>query len=577
MKGRGVRGLLVSTVTILIAVSCSGGAGPELSDDTIPLVTPDPTPTADVAPTPTPTPAATPEPTPTVPEVPCTGPRPDSRVTWATFGETASLDPTRSSGAFLGGTEMAALYDVLMRLDPVTGEWVPQLAESLTPDETATSWTLVLREGIVFDSGAALDAEAVVASFERFRDPDIRNPARATVAVVDAVAVVDSRTVRFDLARPWWNFPSLLADEPGMIVDTAVIDALGERYGSQPVGGGIGPYRFETWTPGRELVLKARDDYWAGPVCVETLRFVFVPGPGATAAAFAEGTLDVAYLRGPDSGLDTARATAGGEITELLGSASVLLVNHGARGSAPATADERLRTAIALAVDPEAVVAAADDPALVATDVVLHPEQQLWSQALADAGPRTGLEDPVGQAADLVAEVLAEAAADGGPDVVTVRLLCPNDRLAEAETVADALSGVGFDVDLEIAASVIGVVDAVVAADYDLACWDLSLADPALGTQLRADLSAASGANRSGIGAEGLDDLLDALDAARAVDARRGVVADIGAIVGDRIPWVPLAARRDALIWADPVSGIVPISTGVYSVAAIDVVGPPEA
>jgi peptide/nickel transport system substrate-binding protein len=470
---------------------------------------------------------------------------------------------------------MAALYDVLVRRDPASGEWVPQLAESLTPDETATSWTLVLRDGITFDSGATLDSEAVVASFERFRDPDIRNPARATVAVVDAVTVVDPRTVRFDLVRPWWDFPSLLADEPGMIVDTAVVDASGERYGSQPVGGGVGPYRFETWTPGRELVLRARDDYWAGPVCVESLRFVFVPGPGATAAAFAEGTLDVAYLRGPDSAADVARDTAVGEWTELLGSASVLLVNHGARGSTPATADERLRRAIALAVDPGAVVAAADDPALVATDVVLHPDQELWSQDLADAGPRVGVEDAVAQAADLVADVLAEAP-DGGPGVVPIRLLCPNDRLAEAETIVEALSEVGFEVDLQVAASVIGVVDAVVAADYDLACWDLSLADPALGTQLRADLSPASAANRSGIGAEGLEDLLDALDATRDIDGRRGVVADIGAIVSEQIPWVPLAARRDALVWADPVSGIVPISAGVYSVAAMDVVGPSE-
>lgn len=572
MKRPVTRGLLVSTVVVLIAVSCSGGAGPEFSGDTIPPPTPELTPTAEVEPTPTPTATATPESTPTPPEIPCTATRPDTRVTWATFGETASLDPTRSSGAFLGGTEMAALYDVLIRLDPATGEWVPQLAESLTPDETATSWTLVLRDGIAFDSGAALDAEAVVASFERFADPDIRNPASATVSVVDAVTVVDSRTVRFDLVRPWWDFPSLLADEPGMIVDTAVIDALGERYGSQPVGGGVGPYRFETWTPGRELVLRARDDYWAGPVCVESLRFVFVPGPGATAAAFAEGTLEVAYLRGPDSGVDIAREAAVGEWTELQGSASVLLVNHGARGSTPATADQRLRRAIALAVDPEDVVAAADDPALVATDVALHPDQQLWSQALADAGPRAGLEDPAAEAADLVAEVLAEAA-DADAGAVPIRLVCPNDRRAEAETVADALDAVGFEVDLQIAASVIGVVDAVVAADYDLACWDLSLADPALGTQLRADLSSASGANRSGIGTGALDDLLDTLDATGDLDERRGVVAEIGAIVADRAPWVPLAARRDALVWADPVSGIVPVSAGVYSVAAMDVVG----
>src|SRR5688500_16772504 len=67
-------------------------------------------------------------------------------LTFGSYAEPLELDPVKTIVAgTTGGTEMAAVYDVLMRWDEDEQAVVPQLAESLTPDEDHTTWILTLR------------------------------------------------------------------------------------------------------------------------------------------------------------------------------------------------------------------------------------------------------------------------------------------------------------------------------------------------------------------------------------------------------------------------------------------------
>src|SRR5699024_2000894 len=132
-----------------------------------------------------------------------------------------TLDPARTVPyGSTGGTEMAAVYDVLIRTDDETGGFVPQLAGALDSGEDGRAVTVTLREDVTFSDGTPLDADAVVASIDRYigangSDADLW---RASVAQTEAV---DARTVRFTLARPWTDFPTLLATGAGMIVAPA--------------------------------------------------------------------------------------------------------------------------------------------------------------------------------------------------------------------------------------------------------------------------------------------------------------------------------------------------------------------
>ncbi len=89
-------------------------------------------------------------------------------LSFAGYSVATSLDPTKTqpSGA-TGGTEMSAIYDVLVRYDASTNKFSPQLAQSLDADSAQKVWTLKLRPGVTFSDGTAVDSQAVVASIER--------------------------------------------------------------------------------------------------------------------------------------------------------------------------------------------------------------------------------------------------------------------------------------------------------------------------------------------------------------------------------------------------------------------------
>ena len=78
-----------------------------------------------------------------------------------------ALDPARS-GTFVGRIVFAATCDKLIDLD-ATDNFVPQLATAWqwSPDNLAL--TLTLRDGVKFQDGETLDAEAVRANLERYR------------------------------------------------------------------------------------------------------------------------------------------------------------------------------------------------------------------------------------------------------------------------------------------------------------------------------------------------------------------------------------------------------------------------
>ncbi len=53
-------------------------------------------------------------------------PRSGGTVSFATYNGISSLDPAdRQDGGATGGSEMAAIYDLLMRFDTSAGEYVP--------------------------------------------------------------------------------------------------------------------------------------------------------------------------------------------------------------------------------------------------------------------------------------------------------------------------------------------------------------------------------------------------------------------------------------------------------------------
>jgi peptide/nickel transport system substrate-binding protein len=479
---------------------------------------------------------------------PCPAGDADKTLTMGIFSETSGLDPIVSNGSgATGGTELTAIYDTLTRWNPDTQKYEPQVAESLEPNADFTQWTMKLRAGVKFGNGDELGSDDVVTSIQRHQAKDSTSSAAGLVSLIGSMDTPDPLTVVFHLTQAWSDFPFLLSGVAGMVTDQAVIDQLGaDQFNKLPVGAGVGPYQPDHFSPGDELVLKRRTDYWGGEVCIGQLRFTRVTGGQATLDAFTNGELDVAFLREPQI-IAQEREDKDQEYASLKNMGNAILVNSGVRGSHPPTEDVRLRQAIAAAVDPAALDQRVNEGTGIPHSSIFG-EKSRWYQGL--EGPKT---DP-DQAKQLVSQVKAEGKWDG-----SIRLVCDNspDRVELGIALEAQLESVGFDVKLDTSGTIGDVINAVIVnADYDLACWGLNTYEEEVWAPINDYVHTGGGGNRSGYSDPNMDAAIDALRAAPDDAARKTALATIQQVWNQTVPQVVLGSVEEVVVWAKGVEGL---------------------
>ena len=185
------------------------------------------------------------------------------------FGIAAETDGWRvtdgrwANSAYIVGN---AIFDPLAAYDE-NFEAQPYLAESFTPNDDFTSWTITLRPGVTFHDGSPVDAAAVARNLEAHKASLLTSTA---VSFIDTIAATGDLTVQVDMIKPWSTFPDALTSQVGYVMAPAMID--NPDGGRQPVGSG--PFVFEQWTPGRSLDATRNDSYWrAGLPYLDAVQF----------------------------------------------------------------------------------------------------------------------------------------------------------------------------------------------------------------------------------------------------------------------------------------------------------------
>lgn len=482
---------------------------------------------------------------------PCEATVPGSQLNVGVYVPTGSLDPLRTSGALVGGTDLAAIYDVLMRWDEETGEWVPHVAESLEPNGDYTEWTLTLREGVTYANGDPLLAEHVLANMSRLLGPGA-NASRGLIARVDLEnsTVVDERTLVIKLFQPWVQFAYLLGDAAGMVVNPALGSELDASdisvISNDPNGAGVGPYTVEKFTPGESpyLVLKARSDYWGGPVCIETINMVYIVADRPKFEALELGELDLAFLRTADVIAD-ARST--GDYTEafyLQSAGEVILINNGVGNHTPVTADKRFRQAVNLAIDPAVISQRAYNGELLESKGLIDERSTYFSGV-------AGVSPDLDAARALVDELKSEGW-DG-----TIRFNCRDTNANLPVAIVASLEAVGMTVDATITDQN-SSIGAVIQKDFDMACWGWNISDSALYRQIGFNFRSDSPSNRVGYSNSAFDAAIDEMFAAADTEARRQAIRKMSELFNEDVPSVVFAAVEEGYAISGRVAGIVP-------------------
>lgn len=470
------------------------------------------------------------------------------RLEVTTLSQPRGIDPIFAAGGSTAGIEMAALYDTLMRWDADTGEFEPWVAESLESDADASEWTMTLRSGVTFGNGDPLTTAAVQASILRHQDPANASLNASMANTISEMRLTDDRTMTFVLNGPWAGFPFALTTTVGMITNPAVVAAQGKDFAADPTGAGVGPFDFGEFRPGEELVLNARDDYWAGAPCVPAVRFVNIVGSRAAYEALQQGEVDVAFLREPIVVDEASDGDIGGLHAWPYGLGEVLMMNNGAKGSKAPTADVRVRQAVAAALDPKMIDARANEGTGIPTSAIFGA-----GSGFADSGPGPAY-DPA-RARQLVDEVKAEGAWDG-----TIRLLCDNaPARQELALAAQAqLQAAGFDVQLDGGKNISDLIKQVITeSNYDLACWGYNVSDADPWSKLAKNLQGGSTANFAGFSDPTFDSILGDLRAAGTPEGQRAAMTSLQARWDEVVPVAGLATVAETIAWGPDVHGLI--------------------
>lgn len=198
-----------------------------------------------------------PQPGGTAVEEPAVGPRQGGTLVMSKVHDADSLDP-HTSNALVSREIYNMIYDRLVYIDS-EGNPRPWLAESWKMNEDGTEITFRLVQGRKFHDGTPVNAEAVKFTFDRMLDPSLGSSAATQFSALDRVEVVDEYTVRFVMKEPFAPIFNSLASAFGGIISPAAVEKYGEDFGRNPVGSG--PFMFESWTPGTEIVFVRNPEY----------------------------------------------------------------------------------------------------------------------------------------------------------------------------------------------------------------------------------------------------------------------------------------------------------------------------
>ncbi|QPB23025.1 TIGR04028 family ABC transporter substrate-binding protein [Rhizobium sp. 007] len=172
-----------------------------------------------------------------------------------------------AGGFYPNGGVLNQITDKLTYQNPKTLEIEPWIAQSWTVNENATEYTFKLREGVTFSDGSRLDANTVAKNYDTFGlgNKALKQPVSEVINNYDHSEVIDPLTVKFYFKRPSPGFLQGTSVIGSGLVSLTTLALPFEQLGDATKIIGSGPFVVESETLGKELSLKARQDYNWGP------------------------------------------------------------------------------------------------------------------------------------------------------------------------------------------------------------------------------------------------------------------------------------------------------------------------
>ena len=259
-------------------------------------------------------------------------------------GSGSAIDP-RNIYSVLAYHSMASAFDFLALHGPNGLEL--GAAESMTPNEDATKWTISLRDDVRFHDGRPLHADDIAFSIRFMGDWETSPYFAQQWADVDQanMTAIDDLTLELPMFRPRADFLDASLALYAPVIPAGIEDLL--------LPNGSGPFRVVSNDGADGVELVRNDDWWGEPASLDGVVTIPINDSNARINALKTGEIDFAYQLTPTIALAeqdnpdivVERSTSGA--TALCFSMNVTL---------PPFDDPRVREAMRLVIDRQAMV-----------------------------------------------------------------------------------------------------------------------------------------------------------------------------------------------------------------------------
>lgn len=215
-----------------------------------------------------------------------------SRLVVGTTLKPRTLDP--ADAYELAATNILySLGDRLYTYKLGTDEIIPQLATALPKiSADGLTYTIPLRQGVVFHDGTPFNAEAMAFSIDRF----IKNggkPSSLLADIVESVKASAPYELTIKLKSSFAPFPSLLAFSGACAVSPKAYE-IGTGKFNPTKFVGTGPYKLVEFTPNL-IRLDAFDKYWGQKPPNQGIDFQIVTSSANLYSSVTTGAVDIGY------------------------------------------------------------------------------------------------------------------------------------------------------------------------------------------------------------------------------------------------------------------------------------------
>jgi peptide/nickel transport system substrate-binding protein len=429
---------------------------------------------------------------------PSGSPRRGGTLIFAEQNDTQTFDPHRSTG---GSPAYGMVYNTL-----VSWQVQPDGTLKAAPD-LALSWELdgasavfKLRQGVKFHDGSDWNAEVARFNLERMNDG--KSQARAFVSGIKSIEVVDTYTLKLNLAAPQGSLLSNLsqaADQRPYMISRAMADKAGDNYGTSPeTTAGTGPLKLVEWVPGSSHVAQRTGTSFEQGLdgkplpYYDTLKVRFVADDTVRLTELRSGNVHVMDTIQPKD-VPVAKKDAALNVDENTYQKSCYQFTFSVKS--PKFADLKLRQAVHYAIDRVAMAKVLGQGIGEPHYWFLTPGYLGYAESL----PHYTL-DPA-RAKQLVVDA-------GYPNGVDIGLLIINRSVdqQEAQMLKQMLGEVGIRVNIEVLERLAWLAR-VQTLDYDMGIYQTGVR-PDPDSILAGRFQTGEGKNQAGMSDPTMDDLL---------------------------------------------------------------------